>query len=279
MSVTLTNGDVLAAKAAVEQLLRIVMPAQTAMKIRRIARDLYDTASEVELEYQKISDRFSQRGPDGQIQFDMIGGQRQARVSDQAALLLARTELLDKTMVEVEPLPISVLKIANSEEFKPSILLDMGDWLKGNVDIVGKAKSIRVRDIVPTANGIYALCGNPMSLENATKLWRIYAQLRAASKIATAQRNTLVDRYARRDGSGSIIYLDKAVDRVDVDDEFFLEEVALLESMIHVDGIDLDFLLAVEEKHRLTGNVCAALHDIIILEPDGEGAEDEDRTS
>ena len=85
MLVTLTNGEVLVAKRAVDYLLQVVMPAQTALRIRRAARELFITAGEIEQEYQKITDRYSVRGPDGQIQFEMAGGQRHPGVGGRKA--------------------------------------------------------------------------------------------------------------------------------------------------------------------------------------------------
>lgn len=276
MSVTLTNGEVLVAKRAVDQLLQVVMPAQTALRIRRAARDLSITAGEIEQEYQKITDRYSVRGPDGQIQFEMAGGQRQPVIGDRKALQQARTELLDESTVEVEPLSIATLKIA--EDIRPSILMDMSDWLTGDTAIVGEVRHVRVGDFVYTANGIHALADKPMSFENATKLWRIYTQLRTASKIATDRRKELLEKYARRNAEGEMVYLDRVTNRVDVADEFYAEEAELLDSVSRVEGIGEAWLTSLEEQHKLPGNVVAALLDLIVELPPTEGEEHEDTT-
>lgn len=276
MLVTLTNGEVLVAKRAVDQLLQVVMPAQTALRIRRAARELVITAGEIEQEYQRITDRYSARGPDGQIQFEMAGGQRQPVIGDRKALQQARTELLDEGTVELEPLSIATLKIA--EAIRPVILLDMGDWLTGNTEIVGEVRHVRAGDFAYTANGIHALADKPMSLENATKLWRIYTQLRTASKIATDRRKELLETYARRNAEGEMVYLDRVTNRVDVADEFFAAEAELLDSVSRVEGIGVAWLTALEEQHKLPGNTVAALLDLIVEAPLAEGEEHEDTT-
>lgn len=272
MPVTLTNGEVLVARRAVDQLLQTVMPAQTALRIRRYARDLYATANEIEQEYQKIIDRYSLRGPEGEIQFEVVGGQRQPQIKDRKMLQQEHVALLDEATTDLEPMPIDTIKVA--EEFRPAILLDMGDWLSGNTEIVGEPRSLAVSALVPTATGIHALAEHPTTYENATKLWRIYTQLRAASRIATKRRDALLAQHARRNAVGEMIYLDRVTSRVDVAEPFYAEEADLLATMIHVEGIAMAWLVAFEEKHKLPGHVAGALVDVIIDSPmEGESCE------
>lgn len=264
--VTIKNADLMGVEGALEQLLKYAMPVQTAMRLRKAVRPVTTHLTDVKNEIQRLIDRYGKRGADGQL---LHRGQ-QPIFADETGFNQEYKALMELEE-DFDPISIDDLKII--EDIRGSLLINLGRLLAGPLAIQGDAAEVAYGDLASTANGVRQLADRDLPREKSVKLWRIFSQLRDISDVASEERRQLLDQYAKRDVNGDWIYLDRASERVDVEDDFYLMEKGLLRRTERVEGIPLDWYEAVEKKHgKLPGEIVIALGDLLII-PDEESEE------
>ncbi len=252
-------------KAAMD-LLKYAMPAQTSLKIRKALKPLQVELREVQEEYQRLSDRYAKKRPDGSI--DYREGTQVPIYEDTEGFEEEYRSIMDME-TEFAQFPVDGIKVV--ENIRSSVLIQLGKFLSGNTNIDGEKVAIRTGDISPVSRGLDMLAAREVPFKKAVKLWRIFQQLLAASEKATQERKDLVELYAIRNEAGEMVYLDKAAERVDVEDSFYDEEKRFLDTPLELEGIPLAWFEEIEKQHgNLPGEIASLLGDLIVLPPDQE---------
>lgn len=260
------NEQLFGIDRAATDLLKYVMPAQTSLKIRKALKPLQAELREVQEEYQRLSDRYAKKRPDGSI--DYREGTQIPIYEDTEGFEKEYRELMELE-TEIGQFPVDGIKVV--ENIRPVVLIQLGKFLSGNTNIDGEKVAIRTGDISPVSRGLDMLAAREVPFRKAVKIWRIFQQLLTASEKATQERKDLIELYAIRNEAGEMIYLDKATERVDVDESFYIEEKRFLDTPLELEGIPLTWFEEIEKQHgNLPGEIASLLGDLILLPPDQE---------
>lgn len=269
--IKIRNEQLFAIDRAAGDLLKYAMPAQTSLKIRKALKPLQSELREVQEEYQRLSDRYAKKRPDGSI--DYREGTQVPIYEDAEGFEKEYRELMELE-TEIGQFPIDGIKVI--ENIRPAVLIQLGKFLSGNTNIEGDKAAIRTGDISLVSRGLDLLAAREVPFKKAVKIWRIFQQLLTASEKAIQDRKELVELYAMRNEDGEMIYLDKAAERVDVDESFYIEEKRFLDAPLELEGIPLAWFEEIEKQHgNLPGEIASLLGDLILLPPD----QDEERPS
>lgn len=95
--VTLTNGEALAALAALREIAKREVPVPVALKIRRLGRELEVTEKDVAALRKQATERHGAKDKDGRLLVGPEGNVPFATMEDRAAFVRYMTELMEQT--------------------------------------------------------------------------------------------------------------------------------------------------------------------------------------
>lgn len=118
------NGELLIANQALGQLANLAMPITTALKVRRMARQMGPMLEDIEAERKRLLERYAVRDADGKPRFE---DEAKSRYALKPEFYIDWQALLDAdSAAEIAPIMIAEL---GEITIQPAVLMGMGDLI------------------------------------------------------------------------------------------------------------------------------------------------------